>query len=141
MAAYWHAHYDPFAMTRMRAEIGRRRGREPDLDAFLNDRRGGTDWPNLPRFAPGEDLTRLAGGTRTYVTNAWPGVRFKVFFTVGTATETGQLSLIVDTAYLRRGTATAMLRAVETLLVRAVTEDVPMVAVPEVCGITGYGLG
>jgi hypothetical protein len=138
MAAYWHAHYDPFAMTAMRAEIGRRRGREPDLDAFLNDRRGGGDWPNLPRPAPGEDLARLAGGTRTYVTNAWPGVRFKVFFTVGTATHTGQLSLIVDTAYLPRDMAVAMLRAVETLLVHAVAGDVPMAAVPGMCGIAAY---
>jgi hypothetical protein len=138
LMAYRNAHYDPFEMQAMREEIGRRRGREPDLDAFFNDRRGAGTWPSLPRFTPDEDLAPLTGKTRTYVTNAWPGVRFKVFFTVGTASDTGQLSLIVDTAYLRRETARAMLLGVEALLVRSLTEDVPIAAVPRVCEITAY---
>jgi hypothetical protein len=139
LAAYRNAHYDPAAMTAMRAEIGRSRGREPDLDAFVNDRRDGAGWPSLPPLGPGEDLAPLAGKTRTYVTNAWPGVRFKVFFTVGTAPDTGQLSLIVDTAYLSRDMATSMLLAIEALLVRSVTEDVPVAAIPRICGITAIG--
>ncbi|MFC4123090.1 condensation domain-containing protein [Nonomuraea zeae] len=114
LAAYRNAHYDPFEMQAMREEVGRRRGREPDLDAFFNDRRAAIGWPALPRSA---DLAALTERTRTYVTDAWPGVRFKVFFTVGTATDTGALSLIVDTAYLRRDTARAMLLGVEELLV------------------------
>ncbi|MGW0801591.1 condensation domain-containing protein [Nonomuraea sp. NPDC002799] len=126
LAAYRTAHYDPFEMQAMRAEVGRRRGREPDLDAFFNDRRGAGAWADLPEPAPGENLARR---TRTHVTDAWPGVRFKVFFTVGTAPDTGQLSLIVDTAYLGRDTARAMLRAVETLLVRSLTENVPVTGV------------
>ena len=53
-------------------------------------------------------------------------MRFKVFFTVGTAPDTGQLSLIIDTAYLsRRDSAEAMLLGVESLLVRSLTEAVP----------------
>jgi hypothetical protein len=51
-------------------------------------------------------------------------VRFKVFFTVGTAPDTGQLSLIIDTAYLSRETAQEMLLGVESLLVRSLTEAV-----------------
>ncbi|WP_214109317.1 condensation domain-containing protein [Acrocarpospora catenulata] len=133
LQAYRNAHYDPFAMQSMREEIGRRRGREPDLDAFFNDRRGIGDWPSLPRFAPGQDLSVLTGKTRTYVTNAWPGVRFKAFFTVGTATDTGQLSLIIDTAYLTRDTATTLLLAIETILVRSLTEEVPMAEIPRLC--------
>ena len=124
LMAYRNAHYDPYAMQAMREEVGRRRGREPDLDAFFNDRRGGGSWPSLPRLAPGEDLAALTGKTHTYVTNAWPGVRFKVFFTVGTAPDTGQLSLIIDTAYLSRETAREMLLGVESLLVRSLTEAV-----------------
>ncbi|MEV4806268.1 condensation domain-containing protein [Nonomuraea sp. NPDC049421] len=130
LMAYRNAHYDPFEMRAMREEIGRIRGGEPDLDAFFNDRRGDGTWPNLPRVT-GEDLTPLTAKTRTYVTNAWPGVRFKAFFTLGTAPDTGQLSLIIDTAYLTRQTATAMLRAVETLVVRTCTEDVPIAAVKD----------
>ncbi|HEY9523215.1 MAG TPA: hypothetical protein VIR33_08245, partial [Thermopolyspora sp.] len=139
LMAYRNAHYDPFEMQAMRAEIGRRRGREPDLDAFFNDRRGIGTWPNLPRFASDEDLAREK--TRMHVTNAWPGVRFKVFFTVGTAPDTGQLSLIIDTAYLPRDTAKAMLLGVEALLVRSLTADVPVAAVPGICGVTAYDGG
>ncbi|NUT03771.1 MAG: hypothetical protein HOV76_09845 [Hamadaea sp.] len=129
LMAYRNAHYDPFEMQAMREEIGRIRGREPDLDAFFNDRRGNGTWPGLPRLDPGEDLTPLTAKTRTYVTNAWPGVRFKVFFTLGADPDTGRLSLVVDTAYLPRETARAMLLGVETLLVRSLTEDVPIAAV------------
>jgi hypothetical protein len=107
-------------MTAMRQEIGLLRGREPDLDAFVNDRRDGAGWPALPALAPGADLAALTSQTRTYVTNAWPGVRFKVFFTVGTAPGTGQLSLIIDTAYLSRDMAASMLLGIEALLVRGV---------------------
>lgn len=136
LLAYRNAHYDPFEMQAMREEIGRIRGREPDLDAFFNDRRGDGTWPNLPRLSPDQDLTPLTAKTHTYVTNAWPGVRFKVFFTLGTAPDTGQLSLIIDTAYLSRETARAMLLAVETLLVRSLTQDVPIAAVRDLTPVT-----
>jgi Condensation domain len=136
LAAYRNAHYDPAAMTAMREEIGVLRGREPDLDAFVNDRRDGAGWPSLPALAPGADLAPLSRQTRTYVTNAWPGVRFKVFFTVGTAPGTGQLSLIIDTAYLSREMASSMLLGIEALLVRSLTEDIPVADIPRVCGLT-----
>jgi hypothetical protein len=136
LAAYRNAHYDPAAMTAMREEIGRARGREPDLDAFVNDRRDGGGWPSLPAPGPGEDLAALAGKTSTYVNNAWPGVRFKVLFTVGTAPGTGQLSLIVDTAYLPRELARSMLLGIEALLVRAAAADVPVADIPGVCGVS-----
>ncbi|MBE3008177.1 hypothetical protein IL992_03095 [Microbispora sp. NEAU-D428] len=138
LRAYRNAHYDPFEMQAMREEIGRRRGREPDLDAFFNDRRTVGTWPGLPPAGPDEDVARLTEKTRTYVTNAWPGVRFKAFFTVVSAPDTGRLSLIVDTAYLPPDIAEAMLRGVEALLVRALTEEVPIAAVPEVCGVGPY---
>ncbi|WP_055479975.1 condensation domain-containing protein [Sphaerimonospora mesophila] len=138
LAAYRGAQYDPFAMQAMREEIGRLRGREPDLDAFFNDRRTIATWPGLPRSVHDEDPARLAERTSTHVTDTWPGVRFKVFFTVGTALHTGQLGLIVDTAYLSQDTARAMLLGVEALLVRGLTEDVPMAAAAQVCGISAY---
>ncbi|WP_066366789.1 condensation domain-containing protein [Herbidospora mongoliensis] len=115
LQAYRNANYDPFAMTLMRQEVGARRGGEHDLDAFFNDRRPSAGWPAL---SPDADLS--VSGTRTYTDNAWPGVRFKAFFTVGTAIETGQLSLIADTAYLSRERAESMLRGVEALLVGSV---------------------
>jgi hypothetical protein len=137
LLAYRNAHYDPFAMTAMRTEIGRLRGREPDLDAFVNDRRGNGAWPNLAKAGSDAEVARHLGRTRTYVTNAWPGVRFKAFFTVGTAPDTGQLSLIVDTAYLTQDTATGMLLGIETLLVRSLTEDIPMSAIDDLISAKG----
>jgi hypothetical protein len=136
LAAYRNAHYDPAAMTAMRAEIGRIRGQEPDLDAFVNDERNGDGWPSLPALAPGGDLAALAASTRTYVDNAWPGVRFKAFFAIGTAPDTGQLALIADTAYLPRETAQSMLAGIEALLVRAATADVPVTDIPAICGVS-----
>ncbi|MEO3811586.1 condensation domain-containing protein [Sphaerisporangium sp. B11E5] len=133
LMAYRNAHYDPFAMTAMREQIGHKRGREPDLDAFLNDRRGGTTWPSLPAA---EELTSLLQKTRTYVTNAWPGVRFKIFFTIGTAPDTAQLSVIIDTAYLSRETAKTMLLGIESLLTHSLTEDIPMTTAAKLIGVT-----
>ncbi|MFD0660343.1 hypothetical protein [Thermocatellispora tengchongensis] len=49
-------------------------------------------------------------------------MRFKAFFTVGTATHTGELHLLTDTAYLRREAAESMLRQAENLLVGAAAE-------------------
>jgi hypothetical protein len=38
LLAYRNTQYDPFAMWAVREETGRRRGRQPDLNAFFNDR-------------------------------------------------------------------------------------------------------
>lgn len=138
LLAYRNTQYDPFAMWAMREETGRRRGREPDLNAFFNDRLGTDGGPDLPRSAIGENLADLAGKTRIHASNAWPSICIRVMFTVGTADGAGQLSLIADTAYLPRDIATSMLLGIEALLVRSVTEDIPIAAVPKVCGIAAY---
>jgi hypothetical protein len=138
LLAYQNTRYDPFAMWAKREETGRRRGREPDLNAFFNDRLGTDGGPDLPRAALGETLAGLTGKTRIQAGNAWPSIAIRVMFTVGTTDGAGQLSLIVDTAYLPRDIATAMLLGVEALLVRSLTEDIPIAAVPRVCGIAVY---
>ena len=138
LQAYRNTQYDPFAMWAMREETGRHRGREPDLNAFFNDRLGTEGGPDLPRSALGDDLAGLTGKTRMYAGGAWPSIHIRVMFTVGTAAGAGQLSLIVDTAYLPRDVATSMLLGVEALLVRGLTEDIPIAAVPQVCGIAVY---
>lgn len=136
LTAYRNAVYDPCEMQAMREEIGRLRGREPDLDAFFNDRRAIGNWPNLPEIGSDEEVATLTGKTRTYVAHAWPGVRFKAFFTMDTPADLARLHLITDTAYLTRAKAESLLRGVETLLVRSLTADIPLTAVAEVCGIT-----
>jgi hypothetical protein len=138
LLAYRNTRYDPFAMWAMREETGRRRGREPDLNAFFNDRLGTDGGPRLPRSALGDSVADMTGKTRIHAGDAWPSIHIRVMFTVGTAAGAGQLSLIVDTAYLPRDIATSMLLGVEALLVRSLTEDIPIAGVPQVCGIEAY---
>lgn len=131
LLAYRNTQYDPFAMWAMREETGRRRGREPDLNAFFNDRLGS----DRPRSAAAGDPADLTARTRTYTGNAWPSIHVRVMFTVGTMAGAGELSLIADTAYLPRDMATSMLLGIEALVVRGLTEDIPVAAIPRVCGI------
>jgi hypothetical protein len=135
LIAYRNTQYDPFAMWAMREGTGLRRGREPDLNAFFNDRLG-SERPD--QSAPGENLAALTGKTRIYASNAWPSIHVRAMFTVGTTAGASELSLIVDTAYLPRDIAASMLVGVEALIVRSVTEDIPAAAIPQVCGIAAY---
>jgi hypothetical protein len=123
LEAYRNTQYDPFAMWAMREEVQRLRGGRPDLDAFFNDRLGPGGFPTLPPSAAATaDVDQLTGQTRIQAGNTWPEIRVTVMFTVGTAHGVGKLSLIVDTAYLSRDTATSMLLGAEALLVTASRE-------------------
>jgi hypothetical protein len=122
LEAYRNTQYDPFAMWAMREEIGSRRGRKPDLDAFFNDRLGPGGWPEVS-LSTAAEVARLAGKTRIRSGQSWPELDIRVMFYVGLAHGVVQLGLIVDTAYLPRGTATSMLLDVEDLLVRSLSED------------------
>jgi Condensation domain len=122
LEAYRNTQYDPYAMWAMREEIGSRRGRKPDLDAFFNNRLGAGGWPRLPPSTAAE-VDRLAGKTRVQAGQSWPEIDIRLMFNVGLAHGVGQLGLIADTAYLPRDTATSMLLGVEALLVRSLGED------------------
>ncbi|MBG0829767.1 hypothetical protein HS041_18545 [Planomonospora sp. ID67723] len=130
LITYRHAHYEPYAMMALREEAG-----PVDLSAYFNDVRTVPAWPNLPAQAT-LDPAALTGRTKTFFVGAWAEVDAKVFFATGPATHTCQLYLLTDTAYLPRSTAYALLRGVETLLVRCVTEEVPLGRVAEICGLT-----
>jgi hypothetical protein len=145
LEAYRNTQYDPFAMWDMWAEIGSLRGRRPDLDAFFNDRLGPGGWPALP-LSTAAEVAPLTGKTRIQAGLSWPELDIRVMFTVGVSHGVGQLSLIVDTAYLSRDTATSMLLGIEALLVRSLTEDVPLAGIPlgrqpsnPTAGATGAG--
>jgi hypothetical protein len=134
LTAYRHARYEPYAMMALREEIGRERGGPVDLSAYFNEVRSVSTWPNLPRDASG-DPAGLLGRTRTFFVGAWDQVDATVFFATGLATHTCRLHLLVDTAYVARTTAYALLRGVETLLVRSVDGEVPLGRVAEICGL------
>lgn len=137
LITYRHAHYEPYAMMRLRDEAG-----PVDLSAYFNDVRTVPTWPNRPKGEPAE----LTGCTRMFFVGAWSEVDAKVFFATGPATHTCLLYLLTDTAYLPRAIAYEMLRGVETLLVRSVTEDVPLdrlreICLPESCSPATWGRG
>ncbi|MGJ6970133.1 condensation domain-containing protein, partial [Streptosporangium sp. G11] len=140
LTAYRHALYEPLRLMAMREELGRERGGPIDLSAYFNDTRGGGDWPELPAVEPPGDPAVIAALTeRTTFSPAgsWEHVdATTVQFIVGQARHACELHLLADTAYLPRTTVHALLRGMETLLVRAVAEDVPLDEVAELCGIT-----
>ncbi|WP_162641427.1 condensation domain-containing protein [Streptosporangium sp. 'caverna'] len=140
LTAYRHAHYEPLGLMAMREEVGRRRGGPIDLSAYFNDTRGGGDWPDLPALEqPGDPaaIAALTGRTTFAPAGSWDHVdATTVQFIIGPARETCELHLLADTAYLPRTTVHTLLRGMETLLVSAVAEDVPLDAVAGLCDIT-----
>ncbi|MGS2641829.1 condensation domain-containing protein [Streptosporangium sp. LJ11] len=138
LTAYRNAHYDPYRMMALREEIGRERGRPVDLSAYFNDARTVGHWPHLPAVEPPGDpaaIAALTERTRTFHVGSWPEVDATALFATGTATNTCELYLMADTAYLPRPTAYALLRGLETLLVASVAGDVPLDEVAGLCGI------
>jgi len=138
LTAYRNAHYNPYRMMALREEVGRERGRPVDLSAYFNDARTVGHWPHLPAVEPPGDpaaIAALTERTRTFHVGSWPEVDATAMFATGTATNTCELFLMADTAYLPRPAAYALLRGVESLLVASVARDVPLDEVAELCGI------
>ncbi|MFC7640810.1 hypothetical protein ACFQX6_07250 [Streptosporangium lutulentum] len=139
LTAYRHAHYEPLGLMAMREELGRERGGPIDLSAYFNDTRSGGEWPELPTVEPSGDpaaIAALTGRTTFAPAGSWDHVDATAQFVTGQARHTCELHLLADTAYLPRPTVHTLLRGMETLLVRAVAEDVPLDAVAGLCGIT-----
>ncbi|WP_329430205.1 condensation domain-containing protein [Streptosporangium sp. NBC_01495] len=139
LTGYQHALYEPFEMMALRAEIGRERGAPIDLSAYFNDARSTGDWPELPAVEPPGDpaaIAALTERTTFSLTGSWTEVDATAQFATGQARHTCELHLLADTAYLPRATVHALLRGMETLLVRAVAEEVPLDTVAALCGIT-----
>ncbi|MFF4776939.1 condensation domain-containing protein [Microtetraspora fusca] len=134
MAAYRNGHYDLSAVDAVRAEAARERGADLDLDAFFNDVRPDGRWRDLPPVDRGDPAV-LRERTRTFFVGGYPKVKAHVFFATGPASATCEFFVLVDTAFLPGETAERMLLGLETLLVRAVAEEVPLDRVAEVCGL------
>ncbi|WP_436763646.1 hypothetical protein, partial [Streptosporangium sp. V21-05] len=140
LTAYRHALYEPLRLMAMREELGRERGGPIDLSAYFNDTRGGGDWPDLPAVEPPGDpaaIAALTARTTFSVVGSWEHVDATTAqFITGQARDACELHLLADTAYLPRSTVYALLRGMETLLVRAVAGDVPLGTVAGLCGLT-----
>ncbi|WP_436762197.1 hypothetical protein, partial [Streptosporangium sp. V21-05] len=142
LTGYRHALYEPFEMMELQAEIGRERGGPIDLSAYFNDARSTGDWPDLPAVEPPGDpaaIAALTARTTFSLSGSWTRVDATAQFATGQARDACELHLLADTAYLPRSTVYALLRGMETLLVRAVAGDVPLDTVAGLCGLTPAG--
>ncbi|MEU6413195.1 condensation domain-containing protein [Microbispora sp. NPDC046933] len=137
MATYRNGHYDPaLVLDAWHAEAWDR-GADIDLDAFFNDVRQAGRWQGLPPVDPGDAaaLAALRGRTRTFFVGAYSKVKAKIFFATGPAVSTCEFYVLVDTAFLPGDVARRMLTGLEELLVRAVSEEVPLDRVAKVAGL------
>lgn len=137
MATYRNGHYDPaLVLAAWRAEAWRR-GADIDLDAFFNDVRHAGRWGSLPKVDPEDPaaLAALRGRTRTFFVGAYPAVKARIFFATGPAPSTCEFYVLVDTAFLPGAVAERMLTGLEELLVRAVSEEVPLDHVAKIAGL------
>ncbi|MEU7912311.1 condensation domain-containing protein [Microbispora bryophytorum] len=137
MATYRNGHYDPALVLAAREAQAWDRGADIDLDVFYNDVRQGGRWQGLPAVDPGdaEALAALRSRTRTFFVGAYSKVKARIFFATGPASSTCEFYVLVDTAFLPGDVAGRMLTGLEELLVRAVTEEVPLDRVAKVAGL------
>ncbi|MEV4298510.1 condensation domain-containing protein [Microbispora rosea] len=137
MATYRNGHYDPALVHAAWEAEAWDRGAEIDLDAFFNDVRQAGRWQGLPQVDPGDAaaLAALRGRTRTFFVGAYSKVKARIFFATGPSPSTCEFYVLVDTAFLPGDVAGRMLTGLEELLVRAVSEEVPLDRVAKVAGL------
>lgn len=137
MATYRNGHYDPALVHAAREAEAWDRGADIDLDAFFNDVRQAGRWQGLPPVDPGDAaaLAALRGRTRTFFVGAYSKVKARIFFATGPTPSTCEFYVLVDTAFLSGDAAGRMLTGLEELLVRAVSEEVPLDRVAKIAGL------
>ncbi|MBB2740442.1 UNVERIFIED_ORG: hypothetical protein FHR35_000262 [Microbispora rosea subsp. rosea] len=137
MATYRNGHYDPALVLAAWEAEAWDRGADIDLDAFFNDVRQAGRWQGLPPVDPGDAaaLAALRDRTRTFFVGAYSKVKARIFFATGPAPSTCEFYVLVDTAFLPGDVAGRMLTGLEELLVRAVSEEVPLDQVAKVAGL------
>jgi hypothetical protein len=137
MATYRNGHYDPALVHAAWDAEAWSRGADIDLDAFFNDVRQGGRWQGLPAADPGDAaaLAALRKRTRTFFVGAYSKVKARIFFATGPSPSTCEFYVLVDTAFLPGDVALRMLTGLEELLVRAVSEDVPLDQVAKIAGL------
>ncbi|MEU8176741.1 condensation domain-containing protein [Microbispora hainanensis] len=137
MATYRNGHYDPVLVHAAWDAEAWSRGADIDLDAFFNDVRQGGRWQGLPQVDSGDAaaLAALRKRTRTFFVGAYSKVKARIFFATGPSPSSCEFYVLVDTAFLPGDVALRMLTGLEELLVRAVSEDVPLDQVAKVAGL------
>ncbi|MET8680195.1 condensation domain-containing protein [Streptomyces sp. NPDC004647] len=125
LAAYQHSQVDPLRLWDLIDRIGFRRGIRFARDCVYNDRSGSGDAAPVPE---GAGRTGLLVDPATFMPVRF---YFKVVRSVGVA----EFSLWTDSHYLPEPDLRAFLTGVESLLVAAADEDLPLERVGAVSGI------
>jgi hypothetical protein len=138
LLAYRYAYAPPSAVNEVYDDLVRERGAEPALDYYFHSAmRRGTPAP--PAQLRADELRAAARRTVVRRRAYWPQDRP---VSVDSSESPGgmSLALIADPSVLSRDDAEATARGVEALLIRAVHEDVPLRAVPDLMARCRVGM-
>jgi hypothetical protein len=135
MVGYHYAAYDPFALEHQQADLELERGASVDLTAFFNDTRTSDRWESLADPGTTEaELRAFTADTTVSFVSSWPKQDSTCFFQITHQPRACQIFMLADTTVFPRDRVAALLRGIETLLVRAAFTDAP---VAEVSALTG----
>lgn len=130
-----HAQFPPPVVRDVFSEVNLDRGVMLDLRSFFHSYLDGDPaWKEPLDDADRADLATSVGRTRLRRMTVWPNFRrFNVDVRASRAAL--RLGIWADPAWLGQADVEAMLRGVETLLVRAVHEDVDLADLPALTGV------
>lgn len=124
--AYRHARYDPEEIAEVVREANALRGGEIDLSNCFNDRRREPETDSRLAGMGREELHALLPYSRIETVGSWAKQDPTVFAHVDDDGAAGHLSLLTDTWVVPRGDIDVLLRGMETVIVRAAFDDVPL---------------
>lgn len=130
-----HAQFPPPAVREVFEETNRERGVQLDLLAFFHSYLDGDPaWKEPLADADRAELAASVARTRVRRMTVWPNFRrFNV--DVRASRSALRLGVWADPLWLSQGDVEALLRGVETLVVRAVHDDVDLADLPALTGV------
>ena len=120
-----HAYYDPDQLDELRARVDRERGEPVDLTCVFNERRldvGIEPAGSVPRREELEELEAALADTSLSWGKPFPRFAEKLMVQVGTASDTFELLVQVDTHYVSVEEAEAVVMDLESLMVKAASD-------------------
>ncbi|MFC1420558.1 condensation domain-containing protein [Streptacidiphilus cavernicola] len=117
-----YAYYDPAELEQLRARIGRERGAEVELSCLFNDRRIGVG-VEPPAPAPSrQELEAARAGSELRWGEPFPRYQDTLMIQVGTAADTVELEIHVDTHHVSVDEVRALMLDLEALVLAAASD-------------------